>query len=71
MSDPNAHRTGYKETKVGWFPEDWEEKKIGEFTDCTAGGTPSTTRKDFWGGEIPWMNSGELNLKEVNEVVEE
>jgi hypothetical protein len=22
--DPNAGRPGYKETKVGWLPEEWE-----------------------------------------------
>ena len=30
---------------------------------------PSTIRDDYWGGEIRWMNSGELKLKLVSEVV--
>lgn len=50
------------------FPE-WEEKRIGEIADrVTAGATPSTLNKKFWGGSIRWMNSGELNLKRVFEV---
>ena len=24
MNDPNANRPGYKETKVGWIPEEWK-----------------------------------------------
>ena len=46
----------------------WETRAIGEFTDCTAGGTPSTRDPAYWGGSIRWMNSGELNLKTVLEV---
>jgi len=61
-------RAGYKQTEVGAIPEDWQIKRIGDFTDCTAGGTPSTFVKSFWGGNIRWMNSGELNLKIVSEV---
>lgn len=52
------------------FPEfkdsgDWEEKDIGEFAKVTAGGTPNSTNSKYWNGDIPWMNSGELNLKRV------
>lgn len=54
------------DTKI--LKEGWIEKHVGSFTDCTAGGTPSTTNPSFWGGNIPWMNSGELNLKKVDSV---
>ena len=50
------------------FTDKWETKRIGEFSDCTAGGTPSTHVAEYWGGTIRWMNSGELNLKIVHEV---
>lgn len=50
------------------FEGEWEEKKIGNITQVTSGGTPSSTTKEFWFGDIPWMNSGELNLKRVYEV---
>jgi len=55
-------------TRLPGFSGEWEVKLIGEFTDCTAGGTPSTKVPDYWGGTIPWMNSGELNLKMVPDV---
>jgi len=47
------------------FNKEWKYKLIGDFTDCTAGGTPSTSNPNFWGGSIPWMNSGELHQKMV------
>lgn len=54
-----------KQTEIGLLPEDWKLKFVKEFTDCTAGGTPSTQIKEFWNGNIPWMNSGELNKRKV------
>ena len=53
------------QTRLPGFSGEWEVKRIGEFTDCSAGGTPSTKIAEYWNGAIPWMNSGELNLKQV------
>ena len=58
--------TGRK--RLPGFTGEWELRKIGQFTDCVAGGTPSTGVPQYWGGSIRWMNSGELNLKMVAEV---
>ena len=59
---------GYKYTELGIIPEDWEIKQISEFTDIITGGTPNTSLPEYWGGDIKWMNSGELNLKFVKDV---
>ena len=40
---------------------DWEEKRLGEIAFLKSGGTPLSTRKEFWNGNIPWYSSGELN----------
>ncbi len=55
------------------FPEfksngSWKASKIGSFAKVSSGGTPSSNEPKYWGGEIPWMNSGELNLKRVYDV---
>jgi len=50
------------------FSEPWVNAPIGSFTDCTAGGTPSTNIDNYWGGDIPWMSSGDLHLRHVYEV---
>jgi len=48
-----------------WFieeaKEDWEEYKIGEKLKVLLGGTPSTKKPEYWNGDIPWINSGEIN----------
>ena len=59
---------GYKQTELGIIPEDWEVKQISDFTSVVTGGTPSTQHAEYWGGDIRWMNSGELNLKFVYNV---
>lgn len=51
----------------GFFGE-WINTKIGSITEVYSGGTPNTSEPAFWGGKIPWMNSGELNLKIVRQV---
>ena len=37
MSDPNANRPGYKETKVGWIPGDWELCRMREVVTGNSG----------------------------------
>lgn len=62
-------KSGYKQTEIGAIPEDWDIKHIGEFTDVTAGGTPSTSHSEYWNGNILWMSSGELNKRRIYDVV--
>lgn len=61
---------GYKKSELGEIPEDWVVTNIGQFTDCCAGGTPSTKVSAYWGGSHPWMSSGELHLKQVHTVAD-
>ncbi|WP_127133064.1 restriction endonuclease subunit S [Pseudoflavitalea rhizosphaerae] len=41
-------------------PEGWEVEKLGAVLKTYLGGTPSTANVNFWDGNIPWMNSGEV-----------
>jgi len=50
------------------FTDGWPSQTVGNLTSVSAGATPSTNKKEYWGGNIRWMNSGELNLKRVYEV---
>lgn len=50
------------------FDSEWKTVQIGTFTSVFSGGTPSTSNPLYWGGNIPWMSSGELNMKIVREV---
>ncbi len=64
-----AYRTtSWKNSDIGKIPSDWNAKKVKDYTDIVTGGTPSTQNGRFWGGDIRWMNSGELNKKNIYDV---
>lgn len=48
-------------TEVGIIPEDWQVKQICDVAEICGGGTPSTTEKSFWGGDINWFTPAEIN----------
>jgi len=37
MHDPNENRPGYKKTKVGWIPVEWECKHLGKSVSIKTG----------------------------------
>jgi restriction endonuclease S subunit len=39
----------------------WEIVRLGDEFEIKSGGTPSRNNKNYWGGNIPWYSSGELN----------
>lgn len=40
---------------------DWEEKKLGEGCSVFSGGTPTSSKKQYYGGSIPFIRSAEIN----------
>lgn len=52
------------------FEGEWEEIKIGQYSTMYSGGTPSRAIKDYYGGDIPWIKSGELNQRLITNVEE-
>lgn len=48
--------------------ENWTKTFLERIASLYAGGTPATSNPNYWGGEIRWMSSGEVNLKRVFEV---
>lgn len=45
----------------GKMPSDWSIIKLGSICNCSLGGTPSRKNESYWNGDIPWINSGEVN----------
>ena len=39
----------------------WVEKRLGSLSEVQSGGTPLRSQSEYWGGEIAWYSSGELN----------
>ena len=53
---------GYENVKmVDGLPEGWNYLKIKDKYQTVLGGTPSRTNSNYWNGDIPWINSGEIN----------
>ena len=68
---PNEEGKPYKSSggKMIWneklkreIPEGWEVVKIQDIAQTYSGGTPTSTNRAYYDdGNIPWINSGELN----------
>lgn len=43
------------------FTEPWEQRKLGEIVSAYSGGTPSASNKEYYGGDIPFIRSAEIN----------
>jgi type I restriction enzyme S subunit len=43
------------------LPPDWRFSTIGAELQTLLGGTPSRAVSRYWGGDIPWINSGKAN----------
>jgi len=44
------------------IPQGWSAAKIKDVAQTYSGGTPTSTNSEYYdGGDIPWINSGELN----------
>ncbi|AGE31504.1 TPA: restriction endonuclease subunit S [Enterococcus faecium] len=54
------------EIRFPGFTEDWEQRKVFEISKVTyGGGTPKTNTKEFWNGNIPWIQSSDLEINRL------
>ena len=52
----------YKQTEIGIIPDDWDVKKLGEIAIVGSGGTPNRQNPIYWGGNIPWVTTTQINF---------
>jgi type I restriction enzyme S subunit len=43
------------------IPSHWQWKKMGDVATVVGGGTPATDRKEYFGGDIPWITPADLS----------
>lgn len=49
------------EIRFDGFTNAWEQRKIGDMSETTyGGGTPKTAIKEYWNGDIPWIQSSDI-----------
>ena len=52
------------------IPENWKWVRLGEIGSWSSGATPSRSNPKYYGGEIPWLKTGDLNDGYIVEVPE-
>ena len=60
----------YQQCPPFQLPQGWVWFKLGEIGKWRAGITPSRGRKDYYGGNIPWLKTGDLTDDYIYEVSE-
>lgn len=51
----------FKETRIGKIPKEWKVTTIDEECVIGTGGTPARNNPQYFGGNIPWVKSTEVN----------
>ncbi|MEE1517748.1 MAG: restriction endonuclease subunit S [Lachnospiraceae bacterium] len=52
------------------IPENWTWVRVGDMGSWASGATPSRTNPAFYGGNIPWLKTGDLNDGYIDDVPE-
>lgn len=52
------------------IPDNWTWVRVGDMGSWASGATPSRTNPDFYGGNIPWLKTGDLNDGYIDDVPE-
>ena len=60
-----------QEIRFKGFTEKWTEKKLGKLANFYSGGTPLTSKKEYFDGNIPFIRSGEINSNVTEQFINE
>jgi type I restriction enzyme S subunit len=52
------------------LPKGWTRGKLGSIAQVTSGGTPDRGEPRYWGGDIPWVTTGEVRFSEITDTAE-
>ncbi|MCD5571921.1 restriction endonuclease subunit S, partial [Lactobacillus delbrueckii] len=56
-----ADKNGYPAVRFEGFSDEWEERKLSDlFIKGGSGGTPKSTNKDFYDGDIPFLGISDI-----------
>jgi type I restriction enzyme S subunit len=61
----NIFNNNYFLFEKNTIPENWNWYSLYDIARIGQGGTPSTTKKEYWNGKIPWVRSGEVNWNRI------
>ncbi len=52
------------------LPNGWKIKPLGQIARISSGGTPNRSESSYWGGNIPWVTTGEIRFNTITNTVE-
>ena len=52
------------------LPKDWHRSTLGEIARIASGGTPDRSKPEYWGGDIPWVTTGEIQFNTITDSTE-
>lgn len=52
------------------LPNGWHRSTLGEIARVTSGGTPDRSKPEYWGGDVPWVTTGEIQFNTITDTVE-
>lgn len=52
------------------LPEGWKRMPLGDIAQITSGGTPDRANRSYWGGDIPWVTTREIQFNTITDTVE-
>ena len=47
------------------LPDGWTTKRLGALAKVTSGGTPRRAIAEYWGGNVPWVTTGEIDFNTI------
>ena len=62
-----------RDSGVAWLgdmPEHWSVSSLGYYAQISTGATPYRSKSIYWGGDIPWIKTGEVRYDEILETEE-
>lgn len=63
-SQPSFRFPGFRDSRP------WAGDSLGNLFETTSGGTPSRSKSEYWGGDIPWVTTTQVNFCVITEADE-
>ena len=51
---------------IGKVPQHWDVSSLRYFARFSSGSTPDRMKESYWGGDIPWVKTGEIDYAVIN-----
>jgi type I restriction enzyme S subunit len=52
------------------LPKTWHRSTLGDIARISSGGTPDRSKPEYWGGDVPWVTTGEIQFNTITDTAE-